>query len=310
MPPTESWRLKHLRTAALVGVPALFLLFDVVAVPFSESGFWPRVLCSGVVMGQTNLIAVWTGLIQVNVVIRLSVASFLCALLWTAVILSRFPGVLAPAQVVLGLAMDTAGVVVLLQIPLAVVAVFRGWRLTVWTTGSGASSHVASQFRLTHILWAILLLSASLGLVRVWFSQWIAIGFTHRDIGEAVVAQLVPLAIATIVNALLLLPSIRIAFVSARWLVPAVVGVFAYFVGLGVLIALVYSCLYEGRIIDLWILVRLLTVLPTYCVHVTTTGATILVTLGVFRALGCRLERGRPRRAQTPSARTGSAKGE
>jgi hypothetical protein len=296
-----------LRTAALPGVPGLFLLVNIVAVPFSESGFWPRVLCSGVVMGQTNLIALWTGLMQVNVVMRVSVASFLCALLWTSVILSRYPGVLAPAQVVLGLAMDTAGVVVLLQIPLAVVALVRGWRLTVWTTGSGESGHVASQFRLTHILWAILLLSASLGLVRVWFSQWIAIGFTHRDIGEAVVAQLVPLAIATIMNALLLLPSIRIAFVSARWFVPAVIGILAYFVGLGLLIALVYSCLYERRVMDMWILVRLFTVLPTYCVHVMTTGATVLLTLGVFRALGCRFECGRPKRS--PSARTASAEG-
>jgi hypothetical protein len=166
---------KNLRLVVIVLLVAFHLACDLAWMQFRRTGGeWLVAIGMGLSIAQVNLIAVWAALAPGRLMVRLPWALFMGVLMWYALVLGQSYQ-LDESGWVLSQALSRQNAVVLglmilfgtlsIQVPLWIANYGFGWRLV---TDEGESDKLSErQFRVSHLLTAMFLLSVVLGLSRV-----------------------------------------------------------------------------------------------------------------------------------------------
>jgi hypothetical protein len=243
---------------------------------------WLVVAGFGFAISQVNLIATWAALAPGKRMVRLPWAMFLGVLMWYALVLGQRlarPDYLRDFSrgdaVVLGISI-LFGILVL-QLPLWIANLRFGWRLVAGEDMPGEVNE--RQFRLSHLLAGMFLLSVALSLGRVVLPA--------RDIGEMPRLRELGFLLPIVAGCNLLVTSPCIWGAFARWrLIPLLAGTWVVYAALVTLVECgVLGVLLNGIDPDALPQVFLMNLIQ--CV-------TVWGTLLLLRATGFRLVRTHP----------------
>jgi hypothetical protein len=273
------------RRMVIAAILAAFLAGDAVVPavfpPWSSGDLWAEgvsVMSMGAVVGQINLIAIWAAMAMGNVFLRLPWAMLLTVLMWYGIVLGNRVGTYGPNfndACVLGCILFEG--VIAAQIPLWIASRLFRWRLAAERV---EAQEGPLQFRIAHLLLGMVFLSVALSLGRVVLPEG---EFTGR--GFFYWNAVLPLTLMAVVNLLVELPCIWMAFLPAARMGRFLLGWPVYtaaitggeFLGMTAL---------EGHLAtDTW-----KPCLGVYLFNLIQ-GLTVLVVLGTLRAVGFQLLR-------------------
>ncbi|MEQ8788240.1 MAG: hypothetical protein RIC55_18170 [Pirellulaceae bacterium] len=218
LPPREAVRTV---IAATLVVAGLLLVDFFVPTLFTWGESFGAFLAIGFCIGQLNLVATWAALARGNPALRLPWAFLLTILLWYSLVVGNrvHNRYFSLGEAIFLGALLVSGCLVA-QIPLWIASRVAGVRLLPPSVGVGGAGPAEGQFRLWHLLLAMVLLSLAIAPLKAVLPPGDSLWPDNLPIARAALI----LSALAVCNLLITVPCIWGAFLPRRLLIPVGLG--------------------------------------------------------------------------------------